>query len=103
MAQVSGCQGQREEEGKEAEEKGIDLNFISFYKLELLAGRNFTSSKNNFTEFIVNEKLINAIGWSPEEAIGQKLIINEGEATVVGVVKDFHNNSFNDEITPAFS
>lgn len=92
--------GQREEEGKEAEEKGVDLNFLSFYKLELLAGRNFATLEENFTEFIVNEKLIKAIGWTPEQAIGQKLVISEGEATIVGVVKDFHNNSFNDEITP---
>ncbi len=67
--------GQREEEGKEAEEKGVDLNFLSFYKLELLAGRNFATLEENFTEFIVNEKLIKAIGCTPEQAVGQKLVI----------------------------
>lgn len=92
--------GQREEEGKEAEEKGADMNYLSFYKLELLAGRNFSTVKENFTEFIVNEKLIKELGWTPEQAIGQKLVINEGEATIVGVVNDFHNNSLQDEITP---
>lgn len=92
--------GQREEEGKAAEEKGVDLNFLSFYDLELLAGRNFSSMEEQFREFIVNEKVIKTFGWTPEKAIGQKLIINEGEATIVGVIRDFHNNSLRDEITP---
>jgi len=93
---------QREEDAKEAEEKGVDMNFISFYELELLAGRNFSSVHETFNEFIVNEQVIKAFNWKPEEAIGQKVIINEGEATIVGVVRDFHNNSLKDEITPCF-
>lgn len=92
--------GQSETEGKDAEMKGIDTNFISFYGLTLLAGRNFTTVEENFREFIVNEKAIKAMGWTPEQAIGQQLTINEGTATVIGVVKDFHNNSLQDEITP---
>jgi putative ABC transport system permease protein len=91
---------QSETEGKEAEMKGIDTNFISFYGLTLLAGRNFTSVEEDFKEFIVNEKVTKAIGWTPEEAIGRQLTINEGTATIIGVVKDFHNNSLQDEITP---
>jgi putative ABC transport system permease protein len=91
---------QSETEGKEAEMKGIDTNFISFYGLTLLAGRNFTTVEDSFKEFIVNEKVIKAMGWTPEEAIGQQLTINEGTATIIGVVKDFHNNSLQDEITP---
>ncbi len=91
---------QTETEGKEAEMKGVDVNFIPFYKLTLLAGRNFTTTEEKFKEFIVNEKLIKALGWTPEEAIGQQLTINEGSATIIGVVKDFHNNSLQDDITP---
>ena len=87
-------------EAKEAEMKIGDINYIDFYKLELLAGRNFTENKNRFDEFIVNEKLIKSYDWTPEEAIGKKLIINEGEATIVGVVKDFHNLSLQYDITP---
>ncbi len=40
------------------------------------------------------------MGWTPENAIGRKLTINEGEATVIGVVKDFHNNSLQHDISP---
>jgi hypothetical protein len=88
------------EEGQEAEMKGADLNYLSFYKLTLLAGRNFTTVEDNLKEFIVNEKLITALHWTPEQAVGQRLTINEGEGTIVGVVKDFHNESLQEEISP---
>ncbi|MBA4056285.1 MAG: hypothetical protein C0490_16340, partial [Marivirga sp.] len=94
--------GQREEDAQDAEEKGVDMNFIPFYQLELLAGRNFSSVQESFNEFIVNEQVIKAFNWTPEEAIGRKVIINEGESTIVGVVRDFHNNSLKDEISPCF-
>jgi putative ABC transport system permease protein len=92
--------GQREEEGKEAEEKGADINYLSFFKLQLIAGRNFSSLQQNFNEFIVNEKLVSELNMTPEQAIGQQLIINEGEAEIVGVVRDFKNNALKEELTP---
>jgi putative ABC transport system permease protein len=92
--------GQGEEDGIGAEEKGVDQNYISFFGLELLAGRNFLSMEEKFTEFIVNEKVCKALGRTPAEMLGQRLIINEGEGTVVGIIKDFHNKSLQDEISP---
>ena len=87
-------------EGKEAEMKIGDLHYLDFYDLKLISGRNFSTNKQSFDEFIINEKLAEAMGWKPEEAIGQKLLINEGEATIVGVVEDYHNNSLQRDITP---
>jgi putative ABC transport system permease protein len=92
--------GQGEEDGMGAEEKGVDLNYISFFGLELIAGRNFLSMEGKFTEFIVNERVCRALGRTPVQMLGQRLIINEGEGTVVGVVKDFHNKSLQDDISP---
>jgi putative ABC transport system permease protein len=92
--------GQREEDGKEAEEKGVDLNYLKFYDLQVVAGRNFSAVRENFDEFIVNEKLIDQLGIKPSDAIGRRLIINEGEATIVGVIKDFHNHGLQEELTP---
>lgn len=92
--------GQSEEEGQECQMKVADLNYIDFFKLKLLAGRGFTSLKERFDEFLVNEKLIRAMGWTSEDAIGRKLVVNEGEGTIVGVLKDFHNNSLQEEIDP---
>lgn len=92
--------GQGEEEGIGAEEKGVDLNYLSFFGLELIAGRNFTRMEQVFTEFIINEKVCKALGRTPAQMLGQRLIINEGEGTVVGVIKDFHNTPLKGEISP---
>jgi len=84
----------------EAEMKIGDVHYLDFFDLELLAGRNFHSNKETFDEFIVNETLLRSYGWTPEEALGKKIQINEGQATIVGVVKDFHNNPLQHQITP---
>ena len=91
---------QSEEQKQRAEMKGIDTSFIDLYNLQLIAGRNIIKTKARFDEFIVNEKLVKSLGWTPETAIGKNLVINEGEAVIVGVVKDFHNNSLQEEISP---
>ncbi|MBA4745230.1 MAG: ABC transporter permease [Muricauda sp.] len=91
---------QSSEEALDAEVKIGDSHYLDFYELELLAGRSFTTNKEAFDEFIVNETLLKPFGWSPEEAIGKRIQINEGPGTIVGVVKDYHNNSFQREITP---
>ncbi|MEO1010292.1 MAG: ABC transporter permease [Bacteroidota bacterium] len=92
--------GQSPEESLAAEIKIGDANYLDFFTIGLLAGRNFHSYKEAFDEFIVNETLLKSYGWSPEEAIGKRIQINEGEATIVGVVRDFHNNSLQYEISP---
>ncbi|GMN11485.1 ABC transporter permease [Croceitalea sp. MTPC9] len=91
---------QSEEESMDTEMKIGDLHYLDFFNLELLAGRNFLSNKEAFDEFIVNETFLASFGWKPSDAIGKKIQINEGQATIVGVVKDFHNNSLQYEITP---
>jgi hypothetical protein len=87
-------------ESFEAEMKCMDENYLYLYGLILVAGRNFTRTGDMFDEFIVNEKLIKAFEWTPDEALGRQLIINEGKGIIVGVVKDFHNNSMQEAITP---
>ncbi|WP_299118913.1 ABC transporter permease [uncultured Winogradskyella sp.] len=89
------------DDGVYSEMKIGDANYLKFYDLKLLAGKNFTSTKDKFDQFIVNEALLESYNWTPEEAIGKKLTINEGEATIVGVVKDYHNNALQYEITPS--
>ncbi len=92
---------QSEVEGQEGEMKSIDIHYLNFYQFKLIAGRNFTRTSEQFDEFIVNEKLVKSLGMAPEEALGQELMINEGTATIVGVVEDYHNNALQEDISPA--
>ena len=89
-----------ESQSLEAEMKITDPAYLDFFGLELVAGRNFFNNKEGFDEFIVNQTLLQSLGLTAEEAIGKELQINEGNATIVGVVKDFHNNSLKNAISP---
>jgi putative ABC transport system permease protein len=104
------------DEGIGVGEGYVDYNFVDFYGLELLAGRNFaedTASDAPYTDeedqlfvtLLVNEETVRQFGWgSPEEALGKQIIREPRSAdfigTVVGVVKDFHVQSLQQPITP---
>ncbi|HRP57587.1 ABC transporter permease [Agriterribacter sp.] len=77
-----------------------DENFIPFYAMKLLAGRNLRHS-DSLSEFVINETFAKKLGFqAPGEAIG-KLLYKENKAfPIVGVVKDFHEGSFHEAIGP---
>ncbi|MEX0720375.1 MAG: ABC transporter permease [Balneolaceae bacterium] len=76
-----------------------DENFLSTMKIELLSGRNFqpTDAEKSGSIAIVNQTLIENMGWSPEGAIGRKISFYE----IIGVVNDYHFESLEKEISPA--
>lgn len=81
--------------------KGMDKDYLDFYKMKLLAGRNIFTS-DTLSEVVLNETAVKQFGFSsPDEAVG-KLINQLGEAKIpiVGVVKDFHTQDFYKQIEP---
>jgi putative ABC transport system permease protein len=86
----------------------VDSNFIDFFKLKLLAGTGFPRGPIDDAEpdFILNESAVKIMGWvSPEEAIGKRLELRPGYATinpgrVIGVVKDFYFSDLKKKIKP---
>jgi ABC-type antimicrobial peptide transport system permease subunit len=80
--------------------KGGDENFISTFDIELVAGRNLLPS-DTIREFLVNETLIRKLNLSsPEDILGKMIYCNGRQGPVVGVVRDFHDQSFRSAITP---
>ena len=80
-------------------------DYIPFYKMKLIAGRNIVHS-DSLNEIVVNKTLANAIGFKdPQDAVGKMLYSrgNQPEKAfpIVGVVADFHQGSFHDAIQPA--
>jgi putative ABC transport system permease protein len=85
---------------------GIDENFLPFFGIHLLAGRNFqTDLPADSSTVILSRKAIIRIGFnSPEEAIGSRILVNTGTwttanfqyAEVIGVIEDYKvgNQSF---------
>lgn len=76
-----------------------DPGFLETMDMELVAGRNFHESdaqkEENF--ILANQALIKKMGWTDNEAIGKRI----SNYTVLGVIRDFHFESFQNEISPA--
>lgn len=84
---------------------GVDHDYVRTYGLELIAGRDFSREIASDTEerIIINRKLCEERGWTPEEAIGKTYDFGGDGITpgfVIGVVEDFHFNSLRTEIFP---
>ncbi|SEI50575.1 ABC-type antimicrobial peptide transport system, permease component [Dyadobacter sp. SG02] len=80
--------------------KAADADFIKTFGLTLIAGRNMSTS-DSIREFIVNEAFVKKLNLaSPENVLGKTLDINENKGLIVGVVRDFHDLSFHNDINP---
>ncbi len=82
--------------------KFADDEFLHTYKLELVAGRNLQPSGMT-KEFLVNESFVRGLGLnSPEDILNKEISILNGviKCPVVGVLKDFHDRSFRQELAP---
>lgn len=95
----------------------IDYNYIPFYGLKLLAGKNFDPPRGienwidpwedeNWLTLILNESAIRALGFnSPEEAVDQIVEFENFEDhfqkhKIIGVIEDYHHEAVKKEILP---
>ena len=75
-------------------------DFIPFYQMKLIAGRNLDNS-DSLHEYVINATYSKALGFaSPQEAIGRFLYWNGKPYPIAGVVADFHEGSFHNSIGP---
>ncbi len=75
-----------------------DPNYIKVYGIQLIAGRNVEPS-DTMKEFIINETYTKTLGFQkPEDALNKYLQFNGKNIPVVGVMKDFHDQSFHASI-----
>ncbi|MCA4899242.1 MAG: ABC transporter permease [Bacteroidota bacterium] len=80
--------------------KSGDPNYIGFYNIELVAGRNLYES-DTVKELLVNETLAKKLGFGPpDKALGEIVQYGRAKIPIVGVVKDFHVQSMHKAIEP---
>jgi len=81
--------------------QGADENFVPFYHLKLLAGRNL-SPGDSLNGFLINATYCRGLGFKhPADAIGHSLnIVDQPTWPIVGVIADYHENSLHDAIIP---
>ncbi len=89
-------------QGKNYQIVGIDYNFVDLFDLELVVGRNL--SKEFSTEdksLIFNETAVRFMGFeSAEKAIGEKVDYWGEIFTIVGVLKNYHQQSLKEAFEP---
>jgi len=78
----------------------VDFNFIDFYKMKIVLGRNFIkdSLQDLQSAYILNETAAKAIGL--ENPIGKKFGTGRIGGQIIGVVEDFHFASLHSKIEP---
>lgn len=83
--------------------KMADDQYLNTFGLKLAAGRNFfPSDLDTVTEAVINEEAVKKLGLKqPSDVLGRKIKANtDYYVTVVGVVKNFYNESFHTGIAP---
>lgn len=89
----------------------VDEDFLKTTGLQLVAGSDFTAQdikdvdfpdwQQRQYHFILNERAARQLGWTPQEAIGKRMFLDDTRPGVVkGVVKDFHFESLHESIKP---
>ncbi|WP_234736862.1 ABC transporter permease [Tellurirhabdus bombi] len=80
---------------------GVDFNFAQTYGLKFVAGRDLSEDfPTDKTEgFLINETGVKQLGWkTAAEAVGKSLNLEGKQGKIVGVLKDFHNQSLQNPI-----
>jgi putative ABC transport system permease protein len=85
----------------------VDHDYVSLYKIPLVAGRNFSSEKSaNGKEYIINESLAKELLKDNAHAEVSSLIGKQfgfdSIGTIVGIAKDFNFNSLHHKIETMF-
>ena len=93
--------GKDPEDRTEFERMFCKQGFIEMMDMEIVAGRSFTEDfMTDWGKVIFNEAAIAYMGL--EDPIGKNVTMFGEEREIVGVVKDFHFDSFHEEVKPVF-
>ncbi len=83
-----------------------DARVVETLGLRLVAGDNLRvvpadSIASGSYQYLLNEKAVLAMGWTPEEAVGKRVTLSGNRwGTVAGVIADYHFLSLHEAIEP---
>src|SRR5436190_1112814 len=92
--------------GKRCRNLGVDKDFIPAYGLDVVAGRNFTNDMpavdtNVLVNILLNETAVRIFGFAKnEDAVGQFIDGGGFNCKVIGVIKDYHQESLQNTFDP---
>ncbi len=80
--------------------KKADGEYLKMFDIPVVAGRGL-ADLDTASGWIVNEKLCEVVGYTnPEDILGRAIKMGRRTLPVIGVVRNFHTVSLNDEIYP---
>jgi predicted permease len=79
----------------------VSEEFFDVFKMNMLSGRPFSKDfKADTSNFVLNEKAVKVMGYTPETAVGKPLTVWDLKGSIVGVVKDFNFKPVQQPIEP---
>jgi len=81
----------------------VDYNYIPQYQIKLVAGRTFSKDFGSDTTqaMILNETAVKMLGYtSAQQAVGRRFSQWGRQGKIIGVIKDFHYQSLQENIKP---
>jgi putative ABC transport system permease protein len=81
----------------------VDFNFFPAYKMKMAAGRAFSGdfTTDSTKAIVINEAAARSLGYiDPIKAVGKKYNMWGVDGNIVGIAKDFHYRSLQEEIQP---
>lgn len=81
----------------------IDENFLDFYEIPIIAGRNLINKYTSDTtmQLLVSREFAKVAEMSVEEIVGTDInFLGSWKGKIIGVTEDFHNSSLQSKIEP---
>ena len=78
----------------------VDSNYVDLLGLALVAGGPNDARQSTGRAVLLNESGAEALGWTPEEAVGKPFSFDDRQRRVIGVVDDYHLLSLHQQIMP---
>lgn len=81
----------------------VDKDFLQQYDINVIAGRNFSPliASDTTAAIIINEAAVRSLGYkNSADAIGKRFAQKGSNGLITGVIKDFHFQSYAEDIQP---
>ena len=78
----------------------VDYDFVETLKIKIIDGRSFSRefASDESESFLVNEEMVKLMG--KESVVGETLMHGDNPGRIIGVVENFHFQSFRNQIEP---
>ncbi|MDH5467932.1 MAG: ABC transporter permease, partial [Candidatus Aminicenantes bacterium] len=78
----------------------VDHDFVETLKMKIIEGRSFSRefASDESASFLINEEMAKLMG--KESVVGETLMLGDHPGRVIGVVENFHFQSFRNQIEP---